>query len=194
MRLGLLGGTFDPVHLGHLLLAEAARDELDLDPVLLVPASRPPHKPGRPITPYAVRYRMIELAVGGCEGLEASDLERDPDQPSYTVETLRRLASRHGERPEIWLVLGGDSLRELPGWREPEEIARLARLAVLARPGESSADAVPPGWRVDWLSGPRIRLSSSEVRERAAHGRSLRFLVPEAVRSYIEREGIYRSR
>ena len=124
--------------------------------------------------------------------LKVSDLEQDLTEPSYTVETLRRVKSLEGDSDELWLMLGGDSLRDLTSWHEPEEILRLARLAVLGRPGESERPPTPEGARVDWVSGPRIRLSSTEVRERVADGRSIRFMVPEAVRAYIEAEGLYR--
>ena len=193
MRLGLLGGTFDPIHLGHLILAEQARDALGLDRTLLMPAARPPHKPVRPITPYPDRYRMLELAVAGSPGLEVSDLERVADRPSYTGETLTRLREELGASAELWLIVGGDSLRDLPSWREPERIFELARLAVLARPGETENPSRPPGAKVDWLGGARIRLSSSEIRQRVSGGRSIRFLVPEPVREYIEREGLYQT-
>lgn len=202
MRAGFLGGTFDPVHLGHLLLAEQARDALALDQVILVPAARPPHKPGLVLTPFDLRLEMVRLAVEETEGFSVSGIERDPARPSWTVETLRRLLAAPGAPQEIWLLLGADSLDELPTWREPEEIVRLARLAVYPRPGWDRATTpalLPPDqetWRAEGrlvlLDGPRLALSSSEIRERARLGRSLRFLVPEAVRSFIITHGLYR--
>ncbi len=199
MRLGVLGGTFDPIHLGHLLVAEQARDALGLDRVLLIPASRPPHKPGRIITGFDVRLEMMRLAVEGVDGFAVSDLERDPSLPSYTADTLRRL---HAESfAEIWLLMGEDSLSELPTWREPEEIARLARIAVYPRPGAAGTAVAHPGSDTHadrairepvLLDGPRLRLSSSEIRARVRAGRSIRFLVPEPVRAYIAEHGLYR--
>lgn len=190
MKLGFLGGTFDPIHLGHLLIAEQAREALGLDRVLLVPAARPPHKPGVPTAPYASRLEMCRLALEGVPGLEASDLEQDPDRPSFTVESLRGIAGWLPPGSELWLLLGGDSLRDLPSWREPEEIQRLARLAVYARdrvlPDASST--IP----VTWLPGPRLELSSTEIRERVRLARSIRFLVPEPVRGFIRDQGLYR--
>ncbi|MFN8549405.1 MAG: nicotinate-nucleotide adenylyltransferase [Candidatus Eisenbacteria bacterium] len=194
MRLGILGGTFDPIHLGHLLLAEQAREALDLDRVLLMPAARPPHKPDAPISDFADRLRMVALAAEESDGLFASDLERDAGVPSFTVATLRRLRAQEPEA-ELWLILGGDSLRDLPTWREPEEIVRLARIAVYPRPGEDEASANPPaqllGASATHLPGPRVHLASTEIRARVAAGRSIRFLVPRAVERYIEERGLY---
>ena len=215
MRLGVLGGTFDPVHLGHLLVAEQAREALALDRVLLIPAARPPHKPEAPIAAFADRLRMVALARDGCDHLLASDLEADPLQPSFTVDTLRRLRASTPELGELWLLVGSDSIADLPGWRDPREILRLARLAVYPRPregederspgnGPESPDRESPeeaasapasvlsGVPVRRLEGPRLRLSSTEIRERVRSGRSIRFLVPEAVRAYILERGLYR--
>lgn len=202
MRLGVLGGSFDPIHLGHLLVAEEARETLACDRVLLVPAARPPHKPDRILTPYAQRLRMVELAVTGLDGLAASDLERDADHPSFTVETLRRLRSAEAGA-ELWLILGADSLEDIPNWREPEEIGRLAQIAVYPRPGWTGelallADRAPltRRWRAEGrihlLDGPPVDLSASEIRRRAAAGRSLRFLVTEEVRRFILEQRLYR--
>lgn len=210
MRLGLLGGTFDPIHIAHLWMAEHARDALSLDLVLIVPAARPPHKPGLPITPFEARYRMVELAVEGVPGLAASRLEEGAE-PSFTIDTLDRVAKLH-PGADVWLVIGSDSLRDLPTWRAPEEIVRRARLAVLPRagldlpalrqegliptgqivPGEEESPPVPAGTRVDWLDGPRLHLSSSALRLRVQRGESIRFLVPEPVRVYVESAGLYR--
>ncbi len=190
MRLGVLGGTFDPIHLGHLLLAEQARESLELDRVLLVPAARPPHKADGPRTSHRHRFRMLELALEGIPGLVPSDLERDEARPSYTVETLARVRAELESNDQIFLLLGTDSLRDLPTWREPERISRLARLAVYPRPGEEIAPS-PSHGEVLWLDGPRLRLSATEVRARIAAGRSVRFLVPDVVREYIDRHGLY---
>lgn len=197
MRLGLLGGTFDPIHIAHLWMAEHARDALVLDRVLLIPAERPPHKPDLPIPPFEVRYRMVELGIGESPGLAASRIEEGV-VPSFTVETLERVARLY-PGAELWLVIGGDSLRDLPTWREPDEIVRRARLAVLPRPIEGGGTVseelppVPAGARVDWLDGPRLHLSSTALRRRVQRGESIRFLVPEPVRLYIESSGLYRA-
>ncbi|MBK8230560.1 MAG: nicotinate (nicotinamide) nucleotide adenylyltransferase [Candidatus Eisenbacteria bacterium] len=201
MRIGILGGTFDPIHLGHLMLAEQARETLSLDRVLVMPAARPPHKPEVPISAYEHRLAMVELALAGAEPLRASDFEREDDRPSFTVETLRRLTASAPEDRFV-LLLGSDSLRDLPGWREPREISRLAELAVYPRPGEEES-LISEGERVTTggddpitarlLEGPRLRLSSTEVRARVRAGRSIRFLVPPAVARYIQAHGLYRS-
>jgi nicotinate-nucleotide adenylyltransferase len=190
-RLGVLGGTFDPIHLAHLWMAEQARSSLALDRVLLIPAGRPPHKPSRPISDYAHRLAMTRLAVVGAPGLVASTLESDTSAPSFTIETLRRVRQTEPDA-ELWLIIGSDSLRELPTWRDPDSILAAAALAVLPRPGEEGIPPVPPGARLCWLSGPRFQLSSTELRERVAEGASIRFLVPEAVRAYIEEHHLYR--
>jgi nicotinate-nucleotide adenylyltransferase len=207
LRLGVLGGTFDPIHHGHLLLAEQAREALSLDQILVIPAGRPPHKPQSPVAPYSNRLRMCELAAPPGSGLTVSDMERDPDQPSFTVETLRRLRAAMSGGDELRLLLGSDLLRELPTWREPGEILRLCRLAVYPRPPDEDAPAADPGpaagsveeltallegHEVRYLDGPRLRLSSSEIRRRVRDGRTIRFLVPDAVREYILAEGLYR--
>jgi nicotinate-nucleotide adenylyltransferase len=202
MRAGILGGTFDPVHLGHLLLAEQAREALTLDQVIFVPAARPPHKPGRVLTPFQLRLEMVQLAVRGIAGFSVSGIENDPVVPSWTVETLRRLSAAPNAPDELWLLLGADSLEELPTWREPEEIVRLAKLAVYPRPGRDRPTipaVLSPDqekWRAEGrlvlLDGPRLALSSSEIRERLRLGRSVRFLVPEALGSFIAAHGLYR--
>jgi nicotinate-nucleotide adenylyltransferase len=202
VRVGILGGSFDPIHLGHLLLAEQARESLALQRVILVPAGRPPHKPGRVLTRFDLRLEMVRLAVGEVDGFAVSEIERDPARPSWTVGTLRRLLAGPGAPAETWLLLGADSLEELPTWREPEEIVRLARLAVYPRPGWDAATApaslapVQEAWRAAGrlvlLDGPRLALSSSEIRDRVRRGCSLRFLVPESVRSFIAAHGLYR--
>lgn len=189
MRIGVLGGTFDPIHVGHLWMAEAARDQLRLDLVYLVPAGRPPHKQGQPTSPYGDRLAMARLAAAGVPGLEVSELERDPEQPSFTLDTLARIAERH-EGAELWLVLGGDSLRDLPTWHRPDEIVRRARLAVLPRPGIASGP-LPDGARVTFLDGPLLAVSASELRARLAGGGSVRHLVTASVRRWIERRGLY---
>jgi nicotinate-nucleotide adenylyltransferase len=191
VRLGLLGGTFDPIHVGHLWMAEHARDSLDLDSVLLIPAARPPHKPDRPLSPYAVRLAMTELGVGAAPGLSTSRLEENAEEPSFTIDTIRRVLA---EDPvaDLWLVIGGDSLRDLPTWRAPGEILSRVRLAVLPRPGDGEMPPVPTGARVDWLDGPRLHVSSTALRERVRRGGSIRFLVPDPVRDSIETNGLYR--
>lgn len=201
--LGVLGGTFDPIHLAHLALAQEAAESLGLERVLFVPAGSPPHKPGVAITPGAHRLAMVELAIAGNDRFVASRLELDRDGPSYTVDTLEALeASRRAEgvTGEITLILSADAFLGLMSWRDPRRVLELARLAVAPRDGYPEAG---PGFlatnlpdladRAVFLDGPRIRLSASTLRERAAAGRSLRYLVPDAVAAYIGDHALYRT-
>lgn len=192
-RIGVFGGTFDPPHVGHLIVARDVAEALDLDRVLLVPAARPPHKtdPDTPPAPASLRLEMLRVAVTDDPVLEVEDLELRREGPSYTVDTLESLAARHpGEA--LVLVIGVDQLAELATWRSPEALGRLARLAVMARAG-TDPRAIDPGVDVpfDVVPTTRVDVSSTEVRRRLAEGRSIRYLVPDAVRRIIEREGLY---
>ncbi len=182
-RLGLFGGSFDPVHHGHLILARAAREALGLESVVLMPARHSPHKLADRITPGDLRLAMLQAAIAGEEGLEVSDLELRREGPSYTVDTLRALqASRPGA--EWHLLIGADQAERLGTWREPGELVRLARVVVLDRRGSM----VPPGFQVVRCL---LEISSTEVRNRVACGRSIRYLVPDAVAGLIARHGLY---
>jgi nicotinate-nucleotide adenylyltransferase len=202
-RIGLFGGTFDPPHLGHLVLAEWARARLRLDRVVFVPAGTPPHKRGRRLTAAASRLALTRLAVRGNPAFAVSGFEAGRDGPSFTVDTLRHF---HARQPDarIYLLMGADSLADFPNWHEPGEIARLATLVVAARQAAagSGADGVPkasgrallPGRvrsRVVVLDNPIVAISSSALRARARAGRSLRYLVPDAVAAYVARHGLY---
>ena len=198
-RIGVLGGTFDPPHLGHLALAERARDELGLSRVLFVPAADPPHKRTRSKSALSHRLAMTRLAVRGIEGFAVSDVEARRSGPSYTIETLHELQRRH-PAAELWLLLGEDSLRDLPSWREPEAIVALARVAVAPRPGSPAKPgstrtlAKLAARRIAWLRAPALDISSSDLRARARRGSSLRILVPDAVVEYVRRHRLYRRR
>ncbi len=183
--LGLFGGTFDPIHWGHLLLAESARDALGLAQLQFVPARVPPHKQDRGITPTTHRLAMLELAIAGNPGFGLCRWELDQSGPSYTVDTLRHMTAE-GWGP-IYLLIGGDSLAQLPTWREPEVIRQLATLVVFDRPGwQPDVDGVLT------LALPQIDVSSTAVRERLKTGRTIRYWVPETVRQYIGDQGLYR--
>lgn len=186
-RLGVLGGTFDPVHIAHLVLAETAREDLGLDRVLLVPTGHSWRKPGRSITPGDQRLEMLRLAVAGNERLEVSDVEVRRPGPSYTHETLEGLHAAHPEAA-LFFILGEDALADLPNWRDPARIRELATLAVAERPG---SEGRLPG-DVLRLEMPEIAISASAIRARVHAGRSIRYLVPESVREYIEAHGLYR--
>ena len=194
---GVFGGTFAPIHLAHLAVAEAARDTFGLRRVLFVPAAQPPHKPDRVITTVEHRLAMVEAAVAGNAAFALSRVEVDRDGPSYTVDTLTAL--RDGDPTQrLVLIISADSYAELPTWREPQRILQLADLIVAPRDGyaEPDPDLVPrrfPGASaaVAFMDGPRIRLSASEIRQRAAAGRSVRYLVPDAVAAYISDHDLY---
>lgn len=195
LRLGLLGGTFDPPHVGHLLLAEAAREQLHLDRVLFVPAHVPPHKRGRPVTPARTRRALLVAALRGT-GFGLSTIELDRPGPSYTVDTLE-LISRAQPGTKLFLLVGADSLGDLPAWRNPERILSLATLVVAARPGTKLAglQRAPLARQrsaIKFLGNVAVDVSSSRLRARVAAGRSIRFLVPSAVERAIERLGLYR--
>jgi len=194
--LGVLGGTFNPPTLGHLAIARHAREQLGLDRVVLMPAAIPPHKllavePGP-----QVRLEMCQLLVRGAEGVGVCALETEREGPSYTVDTLRELRARHPET-ELTFIVGADVASTLPGWREPHELLRLARLAVASRPGSDRREvldalaslAARDGVR--FLDAPLIDVSSSRARERTAAGEPIDRLVGGAVADYVEEHALY---
>jgi nicotinate-nucleotide adenylyltransferase len=190
VRLGILGGSFDPPHLGHLILAEQCRHALALDRVLFVPAYRPPHKIDREQSSFEVRAAMVAAAIAEVAPFELCDIERQRGGLSFTVDTLRDLQARYPQA-ELWLLLGQDSLEDLEQWRAPEQLLQLAQIAAYRR--EGSRGTIPPllGGRVRFVEGPRVDVSSSELRERVHAGESIRFLVPAPVAELIIRERLY---
>ena len=186
-RIGILGGTFDPVHFGHLSLAETMRDRLPLDEVRFIPVRVPPHKERPDISPAEVRCRMVELAIAGRTGLVLSRLEINRQGISYSVETIRELRRREPHNEFVFLV-GADALPELAEWKDVRELMRLCRFAVAQRPG-FPASALPENAVA--VDGPEIAISSSMVRDYVREGRSIESLVPEPVRRYIEEKGLY---
>jgi nicotinate-nucleotide adenylyltransferase len=188
----IFGGTFDPIHLGHLVVADRVAEAAGLAGVVFLPAGRPPHKVGRPITPAADRLAMVALAIAGNPRFSVSQLELESASgPSFTIDTVRRWKAA-GER-DVALILGADSLVELGTWREPEALVAECRVLVVGRPGvdlgRAPAHLVAA---VTMVEAPRLDISSSEIRERVAAGRSIRYLVPEPVREYILSRGLYR--
>ena len=188
-RLGLFGGTFDPPHVGHLVSAVNVRHELRLDRVLLMVANHPWQKSDRRITPAADRLAVVEAAVAGTVGVEASSIEIDRGGDSYTADTLEQLAAEDPER-ELFLVVGADVAADLHTWRRPEVVARLATLVVVSRGGAPAADPGPP-WRVEHVRIPALEVSSSDLRARAAAGRPLDHLVPIPGIACIRERGLY---
>jgi nicotinate-nucleotide adenylyltransferase len=192
VRLGVLGGSFDPPHYGHLILAETARELLALDRVLFVPAGYQWRKAEREMAPAADRCEMVRLAIAGNPAFELSTLEVDREGPSYTDVTLELLAAQLPEA-ELVFILGRDALADLPNWHAPERVVALATLAVAARAGEAAPGPSQafPGARVEMLTMPLIEISASAVRGRVSSGRSIRYLVPDAVREHIAARGLY---
>jgi len=186
MKVGVFGGTFDPVHVGHLAIAHAALESVPLDRVLFVLARRSPLKDRGPVAGEADRLEMLELAVAGEPRFGVSRVELDREGPSYTVDTLERLAGAD----ELFLILGSDAIADFPRWKDPERIATLATLVVAERPGAPERMGDAPIVRFD---APRLDISSHELRARAARGLSLRYLVPEPAWKHIEARGLYRA-
>jgi nicotinate-nucleotide adenylyltransferase len=201
MRLGIFGGSFDPVHYGHLLLAESCREETALDEVWFVPAAVPPHKRDKTITADRHRVEMLQLAIGGNEAFKLSTIELDRGGVTYTYETLEAI---HAERPhdELFFLMGGDSLRDLHLWRKPDVICQLATIVVVDRPDvlEPSLDTLRPLMTPERFAAapPRmvpmtlVDFSSTDIRDRARDGRSMRYRLPPAVAKYIEAHDLYR--
>jgi nicotinate-nucleotide adenylyltransferase len=191
MKIGVYGGTFDPIHWGHLVLAEEARTQTRLDKVLFVPSGQPPHKLDRALTPFSHRLKMVRLALEGSDGFEVSSVEADESRPHYTLETLDSLSRLH-PNDEISFILGSDSLLEMKNWRQPEDIAARYPLVVLLRPGHDPLEASPVFTRrMKVVDGLSVAISSTLVRDRLARGASVRFLVPAPVADYARRHGLY---
>ena len=188
-RIGVFGGTFDPPHVGHLIVASEVFDALSLDRLLLVPSASPPHKYGKVAASAEQRVAMLEAAVGEDERFEVDDLELKREGPSYSVDTLREMRDRF-PGAELFFVVGVDQLREFDTWRAPEEVARLARLVGITRHGEHPTEV--PGVQVKAVEVTRIDLSATDIRRRVREGKSIRYLVTEPVRELIERVGLYR--
>jgi nicotinate-nucleotide adenylyltransferase len=194
--IGVLGGTFDPIHHGHLAIAEEARETLGLERVLVIPAADPPHKPGRPVSAGEDRLAMTRLAVEGNPALVVDDLEVGRGGLSYSVDTLEALCARG--LTDLWFILSSEALAGFPAWREPDRILDLCRLAVVPRAGAAPLD---PTWvratfagredRVRFIDGPPLPISGSVIRRRVAAGRSVRYLVPEPVARYIADHHLY---
>jgi nicotinate-nucleotide adenylyltransferase len=198
VRIGILGGTFNPPHLGHLVCAQEAYIQLELDRVMLVPARIPPHKPVEDEPGVEHRLELCRVAVeDDQERFTVADLEVVREGPSYTVDTLQVLHSRASDS-ELFLIVGGDIAAGLPDWREPERVLSLATLSVAQRPGTERAavqralDQLRGGDRARFFEMPEIGISSTMVRSRVRERESIKYLVPDAVADYIERHALYR--
>ena len=206
MRLGILGGTFDPIHFGHLRLAEEVGEELNLEKVYLIPAAIPPHKERRPITPFSHRLKMIELAVRESPILEVLDLEGRRQGLSYSIETLQQFHQLFGSELDLYFILGIDAFLEIETWKDFRRLFNYAHFVVIQRPGVSAVQlkpfltslgldpkeedqedrfVFPSGHSLIYLAPTLMDISSTAIRKKASGGKSIRFLVPDAVRSYI---------
>ena len=189
MKIGLYGGSFDPVHLGHLLVAQAAREELELDRLYFIPAAQSPFKPNTQPTPGSERSRLLRLALAGHNWCELDEQELHRGGMSYTIDTVRDYQRRF-PAAKIFYLIGGDHVKQLPAWREAGELARLAEFVVVPRPGQLEVPFAPP-FRGRALKGFPLGISSSQIRDRIRAGQPINHLVPDAVAEAIHGAGIY---
>jgi nicotinate-nucleotide adenylyltransferase len=196
-RLGILGGTFDPPHIAHLVMADQARDQLKLARVFFVPAGQPPHKLDRVLSSVEHRVAMTQLAIAGDERFVISRMDVDRPGPHYTADMLALMQAEH-PGDELYLLIGSDSLRDLRMWHEPARVVAQARLAVIRRPGAEpdwralQAAAPEIATRVDWVDTPHLDISSTDIKRRVRAGLAIRYLVPTPVERYIVEHGLYR--
>jgi len=198
MNIGVLGGTFDPVHNGHLIVAEEVKTRLNLAEIIFVPAGQPWLKAERPISPAEHRLQMLRLAIADKPYFKLSTIEIERTGPSYTVDTITELRGQLGSEDELFFILGWDSLAELPQWREPSRLIKMCYLVAVPRPGYprpklKTLEVIIRGLsqRVMLMKKPEIDISASAIRERVARGLSIRHLVPEPVNRYIKEHGLY---
>jgi nicotinate-nucleotide adenylyltransferase len=197
LRVGVLGGTFDPVHIGHLILAEEARDQLDLSIIYFVPAGDPPHKRDRHLAPVDERVRMIELAIAGNACFQVSRVDADRPGPHYTIDMVELIKGQLPLGSQLYFLMGFDSLRDLPGWHEPARLVAACHLVALTRHDIEldwgKLEAALPGirQRVTILDMPELEIASNQIQARVRAGRSIRYLVPAAVRGYIQDKKLY---
>ncbi|SFJ10303.1 nicotinate-nucleotide adenylyltransferase [Thermoflavimicrobium dichotomicum] len=194
MRVGIMGGTFDPIHIGHLLVAEQAREAVGLDQVLFTPAAFPPHKQDKKITPVEHRLRMVQLAIEDHPYFHLSDIELYLPSPSYTVRTLESLRKAE-PHAQFYVIIGADMVNDLPNWYKIERILEVSQIVGIRRPDIQIEHL--PSWieeRVIWVTDSvELNLSSTYIRERLARGMSIRYLVPDSVYQYIKGYRLYES-
>lgn len=199
-KLGIMGGTFDPIHFGHLVTAEAARKEFGLERVLFLPSGTPPHKNPQGVSDAEHRYMMTVLATLSNPYFDVSRVDIDREGISYTVDTLRILREQYGDDTELYFITGADAILEIMRWKSSDELLQLAQFIGATRPG-FELDSIPPetkAWldqypdRVHMIKVPALAISSTDIRERVRSGNSIRYLVPEPVEHYIRRNGLYK--
>jgi len=194
----VLGGTFDPIHIAHLAIAEEARTQLGLDKVVFVPAGLPPHKMDVHVSPAEHRLAMVELAIAGNPHFEVSRVDIDRFGPCYTVDTIALLRKEWGPDVEIYFIMGSDSLADILTWHKPDRLIRLCRIVAVGRPGYrvdmDELERCLPGasQRILFINSPQLDVSSSEIQRRVRAGESIKYQVPEAVERYIYEHGLYR--
>jgi nicotinate-nucleotide adenylyltransferase len=199
VRLGVLGGTFDPIHYAHLVVAEEARVRLQLDRVLFVPSGQPPHKQTKVVTPAEHRLAMVQLAIASNSHFELSRLDVERCGPCYSVDLLEILASQLTPNDEIYFIVGMDSLAELPTWHDPAQLIRLCRLTVVRRPGYHvdlvQLETILPGLlaHLTFIEAPEMNTSSTEIQRRVRAGLPIKYQLPEPVEHYIFGNGLYRA-
>jgi len=198
-KIGIMGGTFDPIHIGHLVTAEAVRNEYGLDQVLFIPASSPPHKQTMDVTPAIHRYIMTVMATYSNPYFYVSTIEMERPGPSFTVDTILALMEQFGDQTELFFIMGADAVQELPTWNNVDRLLELCPIIAAARPGCSSAiDGIIQYFgavgqnRIHRLVTPELEISSTDIRERVRTGHSVKYIVPDSVESYILKEGLYR--
>lgn len=197
VKLGIAGGTFDPIHIGHLIIAEVARQECHLDKVLFIPTGVPPHKRGYTVTPAIHRYEMVRMAIMDNPYFDISDIEVKREGFTYTVDTLRELKRIYPENVEFFFIIGSDTLPEVKGWREASQVVKYCHFLVYTRPGYEVVEREVQflretmGASVYTVQGPLLDISSTYIRERIRQGKSIRYLVPLAVEEYIRNNRLY---
>lgn len=197
-KVGIMGGTFDPIHIGHLVTAEAVRNEYGLDKVLFIPAANPPHKQEQRVTPAIHRYIMTAMATYSNPYFHVSSIELDRPGPSYTIDTIYELIRRFGDDAALYFITGADAIQEIPTWDRIEELLGLCQFIAATRPGcLPSVDNIKEHFgdlgqkRIHRLTTPELEISSTDIRERIKQGSSIKYIVPESVENYITKEGLY---
>lgn len=191
MRIGVMGGTFDPIHMGHLVAASEVAHSFGLDRVVFVPTGQPWQKSGRDVSPAEDRYLMTVIATAADDRFSVSRIDVDREGPTYTVDTLRDIRAALGEGHDYHFITGADALAEILSWREPDEVLRLAHLIGVTRPGHALTDpGLAPG-RITLLEIPALAISSSDIRARVGRGEPIHYLVTPGVAAYVAKEGLY---
>jgi nicotinate-nucleotide adenylyltransferase len=200
MRVGIFGGTFDPIHLGHLAVARSIQSSLGLDNVIFIPAGQPWLKADTPVSRVKDRVQMLRLALARRRAFELSTIEADRPGPSYTVDTMETLQRQLGSDVALFFLLGSDALEDIPKWKEPQRLIQLCQLVAFARPGfglptMEALEAAMPGvsQRVVFVEVPQVNIRATDIRRRIAEGRSIQRLVPRAVERYILEHGLYKA-